>query len=1217
MTNICLHIIDLQSDDIDNLFQITIYGKTLENRNIVCHVTDFKPSFYVKIPEKWDKNKFQANIINNLDISKYEKTKYKLFIEPSEYYYDFYEYKHDFDYNRRKKDKFIRLVFDNYKGFNKYKYEIKNLFIGSKKKQNYYTKKSTDYTYKNNEYIEDWRSICNDECQANLYETDIHPILRFIHSRNISPAGWIEISGKSVKTIDDKTFKCDMEYSCKCVNIKPKDDMDGLSDIIVASFDIECDSLTGEFPRAIKDFKGLATNIYDNYSSWYDPTFNDESKIGIVKEYIRQAFSIEDLGFKNDIDHIITENGLPQLNDLDFINIEIINDLNDSLNDKKKRDDMIEKLKILLDDNLKNDKNQNIIIKGDPIIQIGTVFYYTISKKYVRIIQVIKPDDCDEEICDSLEEYDISVECCKDERELLLKWMQCINRYNPDMITGYNIFGFDFDYISKRVEKFGIETKFNNLGRINGYHDDMDKHYSKKCKLIKKNLSSSALGDNELKYYNMDGRVLFDVVKEIQKGHNLESYKLDNVASHFMRGKIYDKWTTYSMDNKKVWVIKTNTIGHLKSGDYITINIHSNIGEVKLLDSKKFLIYKIVDNSIKLLVDNYRVIDDEFKKLKYTKVEWCMNKDDVPPQEIFNLHKTGGPSGRAKVAKYCIQDCELCIHLINLLDIVPNNIGMSNVCLVPFSYIFLRGQGIKVTSIVSKECDVQNTRMPTLKDYKETTDGYEGAIVLEPKTGIYLDDPIAVLDYASLYPSSIIENNLSQDKYLSNDNPYLQKCRDDGTFDEKIQMIEYDDYQYIKRGKGDTITKIKTGEIIKCYYLKGHRDENGEILDSGLGIIPTVLQKVLKARKDTRKLIKTEPDEFKRKVLDGLQLAYKVTANSVYGQIGAKTSSIFMKIIAACTTSVGRRRIDDADKGVKDWAKSVGYETPEIVYGDTDSVFVKFSRKDLNGNILSGNELLKHCIRCGIEAGEYVDNKLRRPQNLEYEKTFFPFILISKKRYVGDKYEWESDVDNRNFKRTSMGIVMKRRDNAPIVKYVFGNIIEKIMIDKNFNDALDWLKKTLYKISNGEFPISYFIISKSLRGYYKNPKSIAHKVLADRIGERDPGNKPKSNDRIPYAYIKMTDYDKVFDRNSQYKNGKNKGKDRKRSILQGDRIEHPDFIHNEKLELDYSFYIENQIMNPVKQVLDLNTQYLTLTQTIFDSYIVTDDMLYEDMLKYK
>ena len=78
--------------------------------------------------------------------------------------------------------------------------------------------------------------------------------------------------------------------------------------------------------------------------------------------------------------------------------------------------------------------------------------------------------------------------------------------------------------------------------------------------------------------------------------------------------------------------------------------------------------------------------------------------------------------------------------------------------------------------------------------------------------------------------------------------------------------------------------------------------------------------------------------------------------------------------------------------------------------------------------------------------------RLCNPQDLEYEKTFWPFILISKKRYTGDKYEFSFED---GCKRTSMGIVLKRRDNAPIVKHVFGNVIERIMIDKDFDLAVN------------------------------------------------------------------------------------------------------------------------------------------------------------------
>ena len=156
-----------------------------------------------------------------------------------------------------------------------------------------------------------------------------------------------------------------------------------------------------------------------------------------------------------------------------------------------------------------------------------------------------------------------------------------------------------------------------------------------------------------------------------------------------------------------------------------------------------------------------------------------------------------------------------------------------------------------------------------------------------------------------------------------------------------------------------------------------------------IGIIPTILRTLLSERKNTRNRAKLTDDEDKKKVLDGLQLAYKVTANSVYGQMGAKTSGIFFKIIAACTTSIGRQRIYDAKNGVIAWAENPGpsnkegfnsnglpFNKPEVVYGDTDSVFVKFSRiHHETGKELTG-KALEYCIQCGVEAGEWITKNL-------------------------------------------------------------------------------------------------------------------------------------------------------------------------------------------------------------------------------------------------
>jgi DNA polymerase elongation subunit (family B) len=121
------------------------------------------------------------------------------------------------------------------------------------------------------------------------------------------------------------------------------------------------------------------------------------------------------------------------------------------------------------------------------------------------------------------------------------------------------------------------------------------------------------------------------------------------------------------------------------------------------------------------------------------------------------------------------------------------------------------------------------------------------------------------------------------------------------------------------------------------------------------------------------------------------------------------------------------------------------------------------------------------------------------------------------------------------------------------------------MKEKNVEHAIDFLKGCLQNMVDEKYGMDKLVITKSLRSGYKNPAQIAHKVLADRIGRRDSGNKPSIGDRIPFVYIENPD----------------------RKALQGERIETPDYITANKIKINYSFYITNQIMKPIQQVFAL------------------------------
>ena len=1240
------------------------YGVTKEGYSISIHIFNFKPYFYIKIPEDWNDRifrNFKNECMNQVPEYNHEGLDECKIIERK----DFYGFTNN---------KLFKYALFRFKSQSSY-YSFLKLF----------KEKTINVKRLNQEF----------DFSKKIYESKVNSLIRFFHNNNLDPSGWIKINKGAYVINSPKLTRCQYDISVDCQQVM-KSDLKLTPKIVVASFDIECTSCDGAFPKFSR----------------------------------------------------------PE----------------------------------------------------DRIIQIGTTVYIygetTCALKYICTLKNSDPID------------DVLLECYDNERDLLIGWAKFIEKLDPDILTGYNIWGFDWEYIYERIKMENCTNQvFRYLNRLKN-KDEI------KQELTVQDLSSSALGQNILKYINIEGIIQIDLLKVVQRDHKLDSYKLDNVSKVFMNNQ----------------------------------------------------------------------------------------KEDLSPRQLFENYKQGTPDKIKEIAVYCVKDCILVNELINKLQVITNNMGMSNVCIVPFSYLFTRGQGIKIFSLVAKFCNDENFIIKDLNPDDIDKNSYEGAIVFVPEPGVYFE-PVVVMDYNSLYPSSMIAENISHDSILGF-KEYRLKEKKSKSDKEEYELVndtirhEYENlegYHYIDieydifQGVDDD--KRKVGYKI-CRFAE---PDNGD-----KSVLPRILRKLLKARKDTRKMMKYQTvtlkngetysglleekddcyevnnlelgvqtykkedvekmkktnNDFMISVLDGLQLAYKVTCNSLYGQVGATTSPICYKELAACTTATGRRMVVTArdltlskfegskltygdsvasytpiyikhknkveiynvreisnkfhgkwlkckeegketkeyfeltDKNVETWTekgwtklyriirhklhsskKMFRIETPlglvdvtsdhsllrndgtkispeeimkedkstkllyhfmdnkiencdkynkicslksqissaiifQILYKkykntrikydhnryliytedmkniddnkikiieiknyndyvydlttenhhfaagignmivhNTDSVFINFTDtiKQRNpGKELTEKDLLAASIEIGEEAAAHINSHMKAPQNIEYEKTFWPFCIFSKKRYFGNKYEF----DLNKYKQTSMGIVLKRRDNAPIVKTIYGGVIDIILNKRNVEDSKKYFKSAVKDLLDGNVDISQLVISKTVRTDYSNPTQIAHKVLADRMGERDPGNKPQSNDRIPYCYIETSNlkckicnskvnpdkckcttcmgifcyyhlgnhlseckkicrfcrveeglqrcgtctgyycrgcFKKHQLRTDKYKKQHN-DKCKKilpTKLLQGDTIEHPQYITDNKLKIDYNYYLTNQIEKPVFQIFEL------------------------------
>ena len=438
--------------------------------------------------------------------------------------------------------------------------------------------------------------------------------------------------------------------------------------------------------------------------------------------------------------------------------------------------------------------------------------------------------------CDGVEGSQI--DAYKTEKEVLLAWTKLIQEENPDIIIGYNIFGFDYKFMYYRAKENDCLMDFLKLSRNRDELCGAEDYKTGNIK-IEESTTRLASGDYNLHYVKMNGRLQIDMYNYFRRDYNLPSYKLDFVSSYFIGDKV--KTIEHDTDSSHT-IIKSKNLKGLRVGNFISFEESSHSTNM-YKNGQKFEVIEI-----DLSTSSFKISGIEEPNMKMS-VKWCLAKDDVSPQDIFRMTNEG-PSARATIAKYCIQDCNLVHHLLNKIDVITGYVEMAKICSVPISFLVFRGQGIKLTSYIAKKCREKKTLMPVL-DKSMGSEGYEGAIVLPPKCNLYINKPVACVDYSSLYPSSMISENISHDskvwtkEYDLNGNLIRVEGERDsagnfkydnmGSEGYEYRDVEYNVYEYRRKNPKAAAVKTCVGKKI-CRFAQ---------FPEGKAIMPSILQELI------------------------------------------------------------------------------------------------------------------------------------------------------------------------------------------------------------------------------------------------------------------------------------------------------------------------------------------------------------------------------------
>jgi DNA polymerase elongation subunit (family B) len=734
---------------------------------------------------------------------------------------------------------------------------------------------------------------------------------------------------------------------------------------------------------------------------------------------------------------------------------------------------------------------------SDKVFQVGcTLLTQTARKKeYKKYLLTLAKNGVD-----PIE--DVEVRIFKTEEMLYYGFIKLVQETNPDIVLGYNIFGYDITYMDDRFQNF-----------YGGSWDGMSCISSKKATIETISWESSAYGKQDLKYISAEGRLFLDMLPYIRRNYtNLPNYRLETVCTEFLKDT---------------------------------------------------------------------------------------NKDPLKAKDIFKCYEKGTSEAIALVGKYCVQDSAVTLQLYEKLLVWFDLFEAATTNAVPMFYLYTAGQQIKMFSQLLNYC-IHHDIVVESDVYKATDkDQFEGAFVAKPKSGLYKN--IVPFDFASLYPSIIMAYNLD----------YSTLCLDPKVPDSDCYVFDIHQHKNCKHDPTAAYKKPKKGEEDQPQILKKNvrvmcGDFKFRFLKHsvvGKGVVPTLLENLIAARKKTRKEIeanestieelekeiKETSDEEKRmkiqseidrleainNVLDKRQLSYKVSANSMYGALGTKTGYLPLPPAAMCVTHTGKHSILKANEFLESNFGGV------IIYNDTDSAYTYFPHLD-------GKSMREVYDYCEDVAEKIVQaNLFPKPMKLEFEgKVYAKFLILTKKRYCALVADANGNISS---KLAIRGIVLKRRDNCKFLRDIYQDTIFKLLdyIDvltniKNRNltsrqlqdtpavkDLLNNIVYGLDSLFQMKYNYKSFVITKTLTrlpGDYKSKTIPAHAYLALKKERR--GDPVGINSRLEYVFLNT---------------GKGYIKDEK----QHDKIEDAEYFgeFREVLRMDYLYYLEKQIIKPIDELL--------------------------------